>query len=68
MEQAFLDQIVREIRQAVADMAAEGRLRREELFVLGCSTSEIAGARIGSASSQAIGDTVIDTLLDALAP
>lgn len=68
MEQAFLEQIAREIRQAVADMAAEGRLRREELFVLGCSTSEIAGARIGSASSQAIGDTVIDTLLDALAP
>ena len=39
MEQAFLEQIAREIRQAVADMAAEGRLRREELFVLGCSTS-----------------------------
>lgn len=68
MEKAFLEQIAGEIRQAVADMAAEGRLRRGGIFVLGCSTSEIAGARIGSSSSQAIGDTVIDTLLEVLAP
>lgn len=68
MDEGFLAQLAAQIHQAVADMAAAGRLRQGGLFVLGCSTSEIMGERIGSYSSQDVGNQVIDTLLDALLP
>ena len=68
MEQAFLTQIRGELGQALAALGQAGALRRGGLFILGCSTSEVAGSRIGSDSSQEIGDVIIDTLLEGLAP
>ncbi len=38
-----------------------------DVFVLGCSTSEICGANIGKGFSQDMGDAVIDTMLSLLA-
>lgn len=68
MEQEFLQQIREELTAAIQAMGQAGGLRRGGIFVLGCSTSEVAGSRIGSHSSQEIGDTIIDTLLELLSP
>ncbi|MDD3242649.1 MAG: TIGR01440 family protein [Eubacteriales bacterium] len=68
MEKEFLEQIRRELTQAVAALGQAGHCKRGGIFIFGCSTSEIAGSRIGSDSSQEIGNTVIDTLLESLSP
>ena len=56
-----------DIARQVADMfeflVLEGRLSPGALIVLGCSTSEIDGERIGKAGSQAIGRNVVNGAL-----
>lgn len=44
------------------------QLKSGDLFVLGCSTSEIIGQSIGKASNLDIGRVVIQTFLDVLTP
>lgn len=40
----------------------QSKLREGSVFVLGCSTSEIIGERIGSHSTLVVGELVVDTL------
>lgn len=50
----MLEQIREEARRAVLELLPQARLQRGDILVVGCSTSEVAGERIGSASNTDI--------------
>lgn len=51
---------------ALTDYFEQNRLQEGAVFVLGCSTSEIIGQRIGSHSTLSVGEMVIKTLQELL--
>ena len=51
MTEAFQKQIEQEARQAVTELLAQAKLRKGDVFVVGCSSSEIVGGHIGKDSS-----------------
>ena len=51
MTEAFKHQIETEARQAVTELLAQAGLRKGDVFVVGCSSSEIVGGHIGKDSS-----------------
>lgn len=61
-----------EISEAVGEAAAGlcrlGRLKPEQILVVGCSTSEIAGKQIGSAGSSEVAEAVLAPLLAVTGP
>jgi len=65
---SLLQEIRENLRIALAALEDRGALKPGAVMVLGCSTSEILGEHIGKGSSQEIGDTVVDTILDYLEP
>ena len=53
---------------AVREYCREVPLLPGQLLVVGCSTSEVGGSRIGSAGSLAIADVILQALLSELLP
>ena len=51
MTEAFKQQIEQEARQAVAELLEQAKLKKGDVFVVGCSSSEIVGGHIGKDSS-----------------
>ncbi|MDO1600032.1 TIGR01440 family protein [Enterococcus faecium] len=51
-----------QLTEIVNDILAEARLKKGDLFVLGCSTSEVVGGHIGKNSSAEVGQWIIRTL------
>ena len=51
MTEAFKQQIENETRQAVTELLAVAKLKKGDVFVIGCSSSEIVGGHIGKDSS-----------------
>ena len=58
-----IDGIFEETQSALNEFLMESGVRSGQVIVLGCSTSEVAGARIGQASNEAIGRTIIQAFL-----
>ena len=65
-EMELLDEIREQARQAVSELLAEARLEPGDLFVVGCSSSEIMGRRIGQGSSLEAAAAVCDGILPVL--
>lgn len=59
----FLTQINEALTQGLTEFLDRANYEAGDLFVLGCSTSEIQGQRIGQDSNLAVGETVISTVL-----
>ncbi len=57
------EQLIRDLMTITHEVLAKAQLKAGDIFVLGCSTSEIAGGVIGKNSSQEIGEWVVETLL-----
>ncbi len=55
---AELEQVRAQARTAAAELLDEAGLRPGDLFVVGCSSSEVLGGRIGKASSEAAAEAV----------
>ena len=51
MTEEFKKQIETQARQAVTELLAEAKLKKGDVFVVGCSSSEIVGGHIGKNSS-----------------
>lgn len=62
----MLEEVKSQVDQALEDLLDQAQLEKGDLVVLGMSTSEIQGDRIGKNSNQEIGLTVVQTLLDGL--
>lgn len=57
------ESIQRELSEALSFVAEQGRLKPGSQIVLGCSTSEITGGRIGKASAPEVGEWVAEAML-----
>lgn len=60
------EDITRQVSAALDELLAAARLERGDIFIVGCSTSEIMGARIGKGSSPDAAKAVYDGLYPAL--
>lgn len=64
----MLEEIKEQTRLAVEEIIAEANLEAFDIFVLGLSTSEVTGQRIGKSSNLEIGKAIIETVLEILKP
>ena len=55
-------------RVLVEDIVERSAIGRGAIFVLGLSSSEVAGGTIGKASSREIGQRIVKTILEVLEP
>ena len=65
MENNLQQEIRLTLRQAVDALVEAGQIAPGGLIVLGCSTSEVAGARIGKGSVPELGEIIAQAMLDA---
>lgn len=50
------------LNEIMLDILAESKLKKGELFVLGCTTSEVVGGVIGKNSSEEVGRWIVSTI------
>lgn len=63
-----LTEIKSEVSAACAALLDAAKLSAGEILVVGCSSSEILGGRIGTYSSPEVGKAVFDGLMEVLSP
>lgn len=56
-----MDDIKTQLTSVINELLSVARLERGDILVMGCSSSEIAGVRIGTFSSEEIGKCVFET-------
>ncbi len=64
--QAFLEQICAEAELAVRELLAAAKLKAGDIFVVGCSTSEVTGHTIGKASIPEAAEALLAGILPVL--
>ena len=60
----MLEEIKEQTREIVTELLETARMEPEQIVVVGCSSSEIASYRIGSHSSEEIGQAVFDVIYE----
>lgn len=63
----FLDTIRAEAKKITEELVDTAGLQRGQILVVGCSSSEITGNRIGKASVPSVADAILDGMLPVLA-
>ena len=63
-----MNEIEQQARAAVEQVLEQAKLKIGDLFVIGCSTSEVGGSRIGSASSVEIAEAIYRGAISVLEP
>lgn len=66
--QALLSQVQEQAAQAARELAQVARLRKGQIVVVGCSTSEVVGRQVGSWSTPEVGQAIFDGLNSVFAP
>ena len=61
-----MEHIHDQVRSAVSELLEIAGLRTGDIFVVGCSSSEVIGQRIGQASSREAAEAIIDGMLPLL--
>ncbi|MCI5690146.1 MAG: TIGR01440 family protein [Clostridiales bacterium] len=64
----MLEQIRNEARLAAEQICQAGKLQKGQILVVGCSTSEVTGHKVGSDSSPEIGQAIYEGIQQALQP
>ncbi len=59
-----LNQIKQEVISIAEDVLAQTNLQAGDVFVVGCSSSEVIGGIIGKNSSEEVGTLIANTLID----
>lgn len=62
IESRFLEQIREEAYGAAKEILEAAGLKKGQIFVVGCSTSEVAGEKIGSFSSPKLAEAVFEEI------
>ena len=60
------EEITGQAKQAVTELLERARLEPGEIFVVGCSSSEVGGHRIGSDSSPEVAQAILDGIYPVL--
>ena len=66
--QQLLEQVERESAAAARQLAETAHLRKGQLVVIGCSTSEVVGHQVGSWSTPEVADAISGALTVCSAP
>jgi uncharacterized protein (TIGR01440 family) len=61
----MLEEIKRQTRQVIDDLQAKAGLDEEQILVIGCSSSEVIGQRIGTAGSLEAAQAIVEAVLAA---
>ncbi len=64
----MVEDLAQNVKVIVSDLVERSCLKKGDIFVLGMSSSEIIGGRIGQASSREVGQIVVKAILEVLAP
>ena len=64
----LLEQVKEEADNAAKQLVAEARLHKGQIVVVGCSTSEVVGHKVGSWSTPEVGQAIFDGLNSVFAP
>ena len=64
----MLDQVRSEARAAAEQICEAAKLRKGQILVVGCSSSEVCGHRMGSNSSPEVGKAIFEGIRDVLEP
>ena len=64
----LLQQVKEEAANAAKQLVAEARLHKGQIVVVGCSTSEVVGHKVGSWSTPEVGQAIFDGLNSVFAP
>lgn len=62
----FYDRVKIEAQEALCELLAEAKLKKGDILVIGCSTSEVAGGRIGKSSSAEAADAIFSAVFPIL--
>lgn len=63
-----MKEIREKVKAAVIELLENTKLVAGDIFVLGASTSEVQGEKIGKSSSEEIGYAIVESLLEVLKP
>lgn len=61
-QQLFLDLVAKEARKAIEQLLEQANLKKGQIVVVGCSTSEIRGQKIGSDSNEQTAAVVFEAI------
>ena len=62
----MLNEITEQAREAVSELLKTARLEKDDILVVGCSSSEVAGQKIGTYSSPDVAKAVIEGIYPVL--
>ncbi len=62
MEQDLYSQILKELEEAAEELIAVAKPRKNQIFVVGCSTSEVLGSKIGTGGSTELAVAMLKVL------
>jgi uncharacterized protein (TIGR01440 family) len=61
-DERFVAEVHSQVKQAAAEIIAAAALQPGQVLVVGCSTSEVAGERIGTAGNDAVAEAILEPL------
>ena len=64
----MINTIKEQTKEAILELVEVANLKAGNILVVGCSSSEIAGHKLGSESSPAIGEAVFEAIMEVLKP
>ncbi len=62
----MFENLITDAKSAVAELCDKAKLNRGDIMVIGCSTSEIVGSRIGSDSKPEVAEAVFSAIYETL--
>ena len=62
----LLEEIRKQSAQAASDICEIGKLKKGDIVVIGCSTSEVCGAKIGTESAPDVAEVLVNAALSVL--
>lgn len=67
-KEELLQQVKQEAANAAKQLVIEARLHKGQIVVVGCSTSEVVGRKVGSWSTPEVGQAIFDGLNSVFSP
>ncbi|WP_100065062.1 TIGR01440 family protein [Miniphocaeibacter massiliensis] len=59
-----MKELRKQIRESFESLKSQCKFEKEKLLVIGCSSSEVMGSKIGTNSNYEIGETISKTLIE----